>query len=62
MKITEVLIVVAIIIVVYILVKYASSGSKSHTSLTSALQMQVIKANDLMGGSASPRSNYAMSI
>jgi len=62
MEITEVLIVVAIIIVVYILVKYASSGSKSHTSLTSALQMQVIKANDLMGGSSSARSNYSMSL
>jgi hypothetical protein len=62
MEITEVLIVVAIIIVVYVLVNYASGGAKSHTSLTSGLQMQVIKANDLMGGSSSPRSNYSMSM
>ena len=62
MKITEVLIIVVIIIIVYVLIKYATSGATNHTSLTSGLQMQVIKAADLMDGSQSARSNYSLSM
>jgi len=62
MKITEVLIVVGIIILVFVLIKYATGGATTHTSLTSGLQMQVIKADALTDGSASPRSNYSMSM
>jgi len=62
MKITEVLIVVAIIILVYSLVRYATAGSPTQTTLTSALQMQDIKASDLLGSSTTARSNYSMSM
>ena len=62
MQITEVLIVVAIIILVYSLVRYATSGKSTQTTLQSGLTMQVIKANDLLAGASSARSNYAMSM
>ena len=62
MEPTQLIVLVVVIILLYVLVKYATSGAKNHTDLTSALQMQVIKAGDLMDGSASARSNYAMSM
>ncbi len=63
MEITKILIIVAIVIILYVLVQYAMSGATTHTSLTSGLQMQVIKASSLQASkTAAGRTNYATSL
>jgi len=62
MEVSQIIILSIVILLFYVLIRYITSGAKTHTSLTSALQMQVIKAGDIEDSSASARTNYAVSI
>ena len=53
MDITGVLVLILVILLLYVLVKYAMQGSQVKTGIESALKMQIIKAISITSGSVS---------
>ena len=58
MDITGVLVLILVILILYVLIKYATDGSSVQTGIVSALQQQTIKAVNLAAGAVAA-SNFA---
>lgn len=62
MDIKGILVLIVMLVLLYVLLKYAMAGPTVHTGVTSGLQEQIIKAASISTASTAARTNFAHSI